>query len=482
MSRRALNVLVFLIEQRGRLVEKRELLDAVWGDAFVTENVLSRAVAQLRKAVADDAPRRPRYIGKPFRPVAIVSSPRSRLRLMEIRRCPLYGDGSSPDVRFFRCSGPAHSVFRAVCLIMPLSAITLLAAIGAGSRGGDRHISQLGLRPRICRSFGRSSLTSCEGFCMYPTPSPDGNSMAYSADHGQGFEIFVRQLMVGGQEFQITSDGGQNMQPAWSPDGKFIAYTSRRQGLWLVPAFGGPTKKLTDFGSHPAWSRDGQFIVFQSGALNDIDAASNGVFPPSTIWIMHPDGTGIRQMLKRVSQEGGHGLPSWSPDGKHIAFVAYQYGISNLWSISTEGTGLLKVARQSAYYFYDPVYSPDGKSLVYGEMDGGNYRLWQIAVSPVTSAPLAEPQEITNSGETFLKHLAFSNDGKKLVYAALTDTSGLYSIVVPPSNGPISEPHSLIKATGCEITFPAFSPDNYRCFCWLHRTFWSQHPDIRDEF
>jgi TolB-like protein/DNA-binding winged helix-turn-helix (wHTH) protein/Tfp pilus assembly protein PilF len=58
---KALNLLVFLIEHGGRLVGKRELLDAIWNDAFVTENVLTRAIAQLRKALADDA-KEPRYI------------------------------------------------------------------------------------------------------------------------------------------------------------------------------------------------------------------------------------------------------------------------------------------------------------------------------------------------------------------------------------------------------------------------------------
>jgi DNA-binding winged helix-turn-helix (wHTH) protein len=58
---KALNLLVFLVENRGRLVEKRELLDTVWKDASVTENVLTHAIAQLRKGLADDA-KEPRYI------------------------------------------------------------------------------------------------------------------------------------------------------------------------------------------------------------------------------------------------------------------------------------------------------------------------------------------------------------------------------------------------------------------------------------
>ena len=58
---KALTLLIFLVENRGRLVRKRELMEAVWSDAFVTEQVLSRAIGQLRKAL-DDSAREPRYI------------------------------------------------------------------------------------------------------------------------------------------------------------------------------------------------------------------------------------------------------------------------------------------------------------------------------------------------------------------------------------------------------------------------------------
>jgi len=58
---KALNLLVFLAENRGRLVERRELIDAVWGDAFVTGHVLNYAIGQLRKGLTDD-PKNPKYI------------------------------------------------------------------------------------------------------------------------------------------------------------------------------------------------------------------------------------------------------------------------------------------------------------------------------------------------------------------------------------------------------------------------------------
>jgi DNA-binding winged helix-turn-helix (wHTH) protein len=58
---KALNLLIFLVNNRGRLIERRELIDAVWGDAFVTDHVLNRAIGQLRKVLADDA-KEPQYI------------------------------------------------------------------------------------------------------------------------------------------------------------------------------------------------------------------------------------------------------------------------------------------------------------------------------------------------------------------------------------------------------------------------------------
>src|ERR1041384_287591 len=61
MEPKAFRVLLFLIENRGRLIEKRELLDAVWKETFVTENALTREIAQLRKALGESA-REAKYI------------------------------------------------------------------------------------------------------------------------------------------------------------------------------------------------------------------------------------------------------------------------------------------------------------------------------------------------------------------------------------------------------------------------------------
>ena len=98
-------------------------------------------------------------------------------------------------------------------------------------------------------------VTNSTGLDMYPSFSPDGNTVAYCSNESGSFEIYLKQLARGGSVVQLTNDGGRNMQPAWSPDGNTIAYYSQAKGgIWLIPALGGVVRQLTTFGSSPAWS------------------------------------------------------------------------------------------------------------------------------------------------------------------------------------------------------------------------------------
>jgi Tol biopolymer transport system component len=178
-------------------------------------------------------------------------------------------------------------------------------------------------------------ITFSKALDNFPSLSPDGNSIAYSSDQGGNFEIYVKQLAPGGREFSLTSDGRQNVQPAWSPDGQRIAYISlKSSGIWIVPALGGVPKQLTDFGSNPAWSRDGAFVAFQSIPPGEVGQSARGPMPPSTLWIVASQGGTPKQITQVGRPAGGHGLPSWSPDGKRLAFVNSDYLSSTIWSIA----------------------------------------------------------------------------------------------------------------------------------------------------
>jgi DNA-binding winged helix-turn-helix (wHTH) protein len=110
-------------------------------------------------------------------------------------------------------------------------------------------------------------ITFDEGLQNEPTWSPDGRYIAYSSDRGGKFDIWVQQVS-GGDPVQITKGPGHNWQPDWSHDGKYIAYRSENDegGLYIVPALGGAglERKISSFGYYPRWSPDNSQIMFRA--------------------------------------------------------------------------------------------------------------------------------------------------------------------------------------------------------------------------
>lgn len=80
-------------------------------------------------------------------------------------------------------------------------------------------------------------MTTHGGLDLHPSFSPTGDGVAFVSDRSGALEIYVRGLGGIGVDTPLTSDGGQNVQPAWSPDGRVIAFHSyRRGGIWVIPA------------------------------------------------------------------------------------------------------------------------------------------------------------------------------------------------------------------------------------------------------
>lgn len=321
-----------------------------------------------------------------------------------------------------------------------------------------------------------TQITLSSSLDMYPSFSPDKNSIAYCSDRSGNFEIYIKQLLPGGREVQLTADSEQNFQPAWSPNGEWIAYHSKnRGGIWIVPAFGGVPRQVSEFGSRPAWSPDGTLIAFQSDGLVDLSANAAPAQPPSTIWTVSVQGGAPKQITQVGNPPGGHGTPSWSPNGKRIAFATYDRRTSAICSITLEGKDLLRVV-STQRYVYDPVYAPDGKYIFYSAvLEEGNYGMWRASVSPTTGQAEGEPIQLANLGLGIIRHLAISNDGKKITYSTLTMNSNLWSISVSASGQVTGKPLSLMMETG-RNSRPAFSPDGNRIA--FEKWYSGNNPDI----
>ena len=314
-----------------------------------------------------------------------------------------------------------------------------------------------------------TQITTWGGFDLSPTFSPDGSSIAYSSDHTGNFEIYVKPLVPGGREIQLTSDGEQNLYPAWSPDGKLIAYHSRNGGgIRVIPALGGTTRQLTEFGSRPAWSRDASQIAFQSDGRIELGATTGVAQTPSTIWVVPAQGGAAKQITQAGNPAGGHGAPSWSPDGSRIIFCT---GETNaVWAVSANGDQLKQLSPSLGSVF-GAIYAPDGESIYYGAISQDvNFGLWKQSVSPSGEA-VGEPLMIANTGGLSNKYLAISADGKRLAFSAVLTTSNLWSLPLSQNtNSAAGPPSPLTSGTNLRNVNPAFSPDGRKIAFGTWRT------------
>ena len=450
---KAFEALVYLINHRERLVEKNELLDAIWKDTFVTPNALTRVIACLRRALGDNA-KETKYIETaPTRGYRFIAE--VEVKNNEASEEAQFADKRDVGERFKNQNvqpeeAAARPMTRKSALLSIALALFLLASV---------FLWKARTQSDVVGVLKTTQLTTSPVMDIYPVFSPDGGAVAYCSMRDGRFEIFIRQLAPGSREIQITSDGTDSIQPAWSPDGKMIAFHSRKRGgVWMTPSFGGVARQIVDFGADPAYSPDGEWIVFQSVGPVDLSQTAFAALAPSTLWIVPSRGGEARPLTRKGSPSGGHGAPSWAPDGKRIAFVTYDVQKSELWSVSPDGKGL-KLIRGGLVHVYDPVYSPDGKYL-YASVGAKNFLLWRIHISPVTGSPIGEPVEIINTGAALARHLTIAPDGKRIAYSALNLANNIGSIMVSSQTSEATGDHTLLTHdTNRRKTSPNFSPD-----------------------
>jgi Tol biopolymer transport system component len=231
-------------------------------------------------------------------------------------------------------------------------------------------------------------------------PGANGK-IAFYGEAGSGTaEIYVVNP-DGTGETALTSNHttGVNMLPAWSPDGRRIAFTHHGD-IYVMNADGSGVSLIFDAqfdnASLPAWSPEGQRIAFTGRPSG-----------PADVFVINADGTGLRQLTTRGSEDD----PAWSPDGQKIAFVDGE-GLKTMNAADGSGTTLLVAPTSDGPDA--PDWSPDGSKIAFDESTGvdsdGDPCCPDVFV--VNRNGGAVTRLTTTSGT----HPAWSPDGQKIVY------------------------------------------------------------------
>ena len=451
-----IEILVLLLQRPGEIVTREELQKDLWpADTFVDfEQGLNNAMKRLRAALDDDAES----------PHFIETLPRRGYRF--IGAVESVGIGHLP-AEVLNENVPKQTPSRPRTLRLTMLFVGCVLLLGAGFYFYKlRKVSE----PPGQRNLTR--VTFDDGLQIGATWSPDGRYIAYSSDRGGKCDIWVQQVS-GSDPIQITKRPGHNWQPDWSPDGKYIAYRSEEGdgGIYIVPALGGAglERKIASFGYYPHWSPDGSQVLFQ----NDFTVSGHW----NRFYVAQLDGSAPREVLAEFIAQNKLSAASavWYPDGKRVTVWVGDLSPSpSFWTVPiaggtgikleiapavqrklTEASGEAEAGLQLGDYSF--TWSPSGDVIYFERSYRGAKNIWKMTVDPETMRATGIDRLTTGPGPDAA--VAVSTDGRRLAYTAKSQRIRTWLFPFDAARGHITGSGEAITSPGRLSGDPTLSRD-----------------------
>ena len=287
-----------------------------------------------------------------------------------------------------------------------------------------------------------------------PQISPEGKWVAYtlssidSAKNKRNSDIWMVSWN-GEESIQLTHTLESESQPKWSPDGKYLSFTSARNNLdnsqiWLMDRRGGEAKQLTEFKKADlqdyAWSPDSKKIVLVIKTQTDTSKSPKPIVidryhfkrdiegyltkKPTHLYLYDLETKKIDTLTKGNYDETS---PKWSPDGTQIAFVSNRTSEpdrnqnSDIWIIDAKSGAELKQITTWFGADSSPEWSPDGTQIAYlRSTSSENYFMYDQSVLCVVSKSGGEPKLLSKSLDRPVDNFQWTKDGVSIM-ALVTD-------------------------------------------------------------
>ncbi|HEY4770753.1 MAG TPA: Tol-Pal system beta propeller repeat protein TolB [Myxococcales bacterium] len=213
-----------------------------------------------------------------------------------------------------------------------------------------------------------------------------------------------------------------NLLPAWTPDGKVIAFTSFRDGggahLYTVDAVTRQVRSLAlmgDFTTGASYSPDGSRLLFSASQNDNTD-----------VWLGKADGSGAR----RITDSRGIDISaSWSPDGKRVAFVSDRAGTPQIYSMAADGSDVRRLTFQGNYN-QEPAWSPKGDLIAFSGRD--EHRVFDVYTLAVDTGKLTRLTQNQGTNEK----PAWAPNGRYLLFSSTRGGKRQIWLVLPDGSNP----------------------------------------------